>query len=74
MYRDYTRFPLSIQLQLCSYKIYVLLSEIKGRGDRIDGANLKDNALGNSFPLIAKYLRHLGTCTEAFNTSGNTCK
>jgi hypothetical protein len=71
MYPAPTCFFLSIQLQLCSHRIYVLLSEVKGRGDRIDGANLKDNALGNSFPLIPKYLHHLGTRTEAFNTSGN---
>jgi hypothetical protein len=64
MYPDSTCFFfLSIQLQLCSHRIYVLLPEVKETGDRIDGANLKDNALGNSFPLIAKYLHHKETCT-----------
>jgi hypothetical protein len=60
MYLDSTCFFLSIQLQLYSHRIYVLLSEVKGRGDRIDGANLKDSALGNSFPLMAKYFHHQG--------------
>jgi hypothetical protein len=42
----------------------------KATGGRINGDNLKDNTLGNSSLLIAKYLHHIGNGTEAFNTSG----